>query len=117
LKKRFRICAGSEYGSKRGILATLLIKNGSIKKGMTVVVEDSLCSTRLIENFLGRKINEAAFSSPIRLVGFDKIPKVGAKFKSFQKKSDAEKYARELPLALRALPLLKEERNPKKSFR
>jgi translation initiation factor IF-2 len=83
--------------SKRGILATLLIKNGSIKKGMTVVVEDSLCSTRLIENFLGRKINEAAFSSPIRLVGFDKIPKVGAKFKSFQKKSDAEKYARELP--------------------
>ena len=80
--------------SKRGILATLLIKNGSIKKGMAVVVEDSLCSTRLIENFLGRKINEAAFSSPIRLVGFDKIPKVGAKFKSFQKKSDAEKYAK-----------------------
>jgi translation initiation factor IF-2 len=78
--------------SRRGILATLIIKNGSIKKGMTVVVEDSMCSTRIIENFLGQTIDEASFSSPIRIVGFDKMPKVGAQFKSFQKKSDAEKY-------------------------
>ena len=33
--------------SRRGILATLIIKNGTIKKGMTVVVEDSICSTRM----------------------------------------------------------------------
>ncbi|KKS04689.1 MAG: Translation initiation factor IF-2 protein [Candidatus Nomurabacteria bacterium GW2011_GWA2_41_25] len=83
--------------SRRGILATLIIKNGSIKKGMTVVVEDSLCSTRIIENFSGKMIDEASFSSPIRIVGFDKMPRVGAQFKSFQKKSDAEKYAKNLP--------------------
>jgi translation initiation factor IF-2 len=79
--------------SRRGILATLIIKNGSIKKGMTVVVEDSICSTRIIENFLGKMIDSASFSSPIRIVGFDKMPRVGAQFKTFQKKSDAEKYA------------------------
>lgn len=78
--------------SRRGILATLVIKNGSIKKGITVAVEDSLCSTRIIENFLGKNIDEASFSSPIRIVGFDKIPRVGAPFQSFEKKSDAEKY-------------------------
>ena len=76
--------------SKRGILATLVIKNGSIKKGMTVVVENSLCSTRIIENFLGKTINEATFSSPIRIVGFDKMPRVGALFKTFKKKTEAE---------------------------
>lgn len=76
---------------KRGIGATLIIKNGTIKKGMTVVVEDSMCSTRIIENFLGEQINEASFSSPIRLVGFDKVPKIGATFKTFAKKQDAVK--------------------------
>ena len=78
--------------SKRGIMATLIVKDGSLKKGMTVVVEESMCSTRIMENFLGKIINEATFSSPIQIVGFDKMPKVGAEFKSFQKKSDAEKY-------------------------
>jgi len=77
--------------SKRGIMATLIIKNGSIKKGMTVVVEDTMCSTRIIENFLGKNIDESTFSSPIRIVGFDKMPRVGAKFKTFHKKSDAIK--------------------------
>ena len=75
--------------SRRGILATLLIKNGSIKKGMSVVVENSLCSTRIIENFLGKTIDKATFSSPIRIVGFDKMPRVGAKFETFEKKAEA----------------------------
>ena len=75
--------------SRRGIMATLIIKNGSIKKGMTVVVEDAMCSTRIIENFLGKTIDEATFSSPIRIVGFDKMPRVGAPFKTFQKKAEA----------------------------
>lgn len=78
--------------SRRGMLATLIIKNGSIKKGMTVAVEDAICSTRIIENFKGEMINEATFSSPVRIVGFDKMPRVGAQFKSFQKKGDAERY-------------------------
>jgi len=77
---------------KRGILATLIIKNGTIKKGMTVVVEDSMCSTRIIENFMGKMINDATFSSPVRIVGFDKMPRIGAMFKTFQKKSDAVSY-------------------------
>lgn len=84
----------SNLDSKRGIEASLVIKNGSLKKGMTVVAEDAICSTRMIENFLGKMISEASFSSPIRLVGFDKIPKTGSIFKSFDKKSDAEEYAK-----------------------
>jgi translation initiation factor IF-2 len=91
--------------SKRGIMATLLIKNGTIKNGMTVVVENSICSTRIIENFLGKTIDNATFSSPIRIVGFDKMPRVGAPFKSFKKKSDAEKYAENwLPPRLTGTP-------------
>ena len=54
--------------SRRGIQATLIIKNGSLKKGTTVVAEDSVCSTNIIENFMGKTIDEATFSSPVRLV-------------------------------------------------
>ena len=82
----------ANLSSKCGILATLIIKNGCLKNGMTVVVENCICSTRIIENFLGKIISSASFSSPIRIFGFDKMPKVGAKFKSFKNKKDAEKY-------------------------
>ena len=78
--------------SRRGILATLIIKNGSLKKGMTVAVEDSLCSIRIIENFKGEMIDDATFSSPVRIVGFDKMPQIGGLFKSFKNRKDAEKY-------------------------
>lgn len=78
--------------SKRGIQATLVIKDGTLKKGMTVAVGSTICSTRIIENFLGRPINEATFSSPIKLVGFDKIPSIGCRFVSFKNKKDAESY-------------------------
>ena len=81
--------------SRRGILATLIIKDGTIKKGMTVLVEDSMCSTRIIENFLGKNIETATFSSPVRIVGFDKMPRIGAKFETFEKKSEAEKYIKD----------------------
>ena len=79
--------------SKRGIQASLIIKEGSLKNGMTVAVRDCLASTRIIENFLGENIREASFSSPVRIFGFDKMPQVGTEFKSFKNKRDAEKYA------------------------
>ena len=82
----------SNLDSKRGIQATLIIKNGSLKKGMVVAVEDSSCGTRIMENFLGKGVTDATFSSPVRLVGFDKVPKVGGEFMSFENKKEMEEY-------------------------
>lgn len=79
---------------KRGIEASLVIKDGHIGKGMFVVVEEAICATRIMENFSGKTITEAHFSSPIRLVGFDTIPKIGAEFVTFDKKSEAEAFIR-----------------------
>lgn len=99
---------------KRGILATLIIKNGTIENGMTVAVEDSICSTRIIENFKGETVDSASFSSPIRIFGFDKIPQVGAGFKTFQKKGDAQEYAKNWKSAQNvATPAKSEESNKK----
>lgn len=90
----------TKLDSKRGIQATLIIKNGTLKKGMTVVAENSFCSTNIMENFLGETIKEATFSSPIHLIGFCKIPQIGAGFRSFKNKKEVEKYIKELSLRL-----------------
>ena len=75
---------------KEGISSTLVIKDGSIKKGQFVVVEDSITPTRMLRDFSGKNIDEAYFSSPIQLVGFDKLPSVGSRFTTFETKKDAE---------------------------
>ncbi len=75
---------------KRGISASLVIKNGMLKKGMYVLAGGALTTTRIMENFMGATIEQASFSSPIRLTGFSKLPEVGSIFKSYNTKKEAE---------------------------
>lgn len=77
---------------KRGISATLIIKNGTIKSGMFVACGTAIVTTRIMENFLGKPIKEATFSSPISLSGFESMPVVGNIFKTFATKKEAEAY-------------------------
>jgi translation initiation factor IF-2 len=77
---------------QKGISATMIIKDGSIKNGMFVACGKSLAPVRIMENFLGKKIIEATFSSPIRIIGFDELPKVGNKFLTFTDKESALEY-------------------------
>jgi len=79
---------------KKGVTATLVINDGKIKSGMYVVCGESIAPTRMMENFLGKKITEAQFSSPVRVIGFDKLPDVGNVFKVFKKKDDALEYSK-----------------------
>jgi len=80
----------SHRDPKEGVSATMVIKDGSIKKGQFVVVNDCVTPTRMLRDFTGKDINEAHFSSPIQLIGFNKIPDVGSRFTTFETKKDAE---------------------------
>jgi translation initiation factor IF-2 len=77
---------------KKGILATMIIKDGTIKSGMFVACGKALAPTRIMEDFMGKKITETTFSSPIRIIGFDTLPKVGNKFVTFTDKEEALNY-------------------------
>ncbi len=76
---------------KKGVSATLVIKDGTLKKGMYVGAEQSCSPVRMLEDFAGKKIDEATFSSPIQITGFDNIPEVGAKFLSYASRKEVEK--------------------------
>jgi translation initiation factor IF-2 len=77
---------------QKGISATMIIKNGTLKNGMFVTSGKALAPTRIMEDFLGKKITEATFSSPIRIIGFDSLPIVGNKFFTFTDKEKALEY-------------------------
>ncbi|MEK7106486.1 MAG: hypothetical protein AAB895_03995 [Patescibacteria group bacterium] len=81
---------------KRGISATAIIKNGTLKAGMFVACGDAIVTTRILENFIGKPIKEITFSSPVRLVGFESMPEVGNVFASFKTKKEAEAYVDEV---------------------
>ncbi len=81
----------SNMDPKRGISSTLLIKNGTLKKGMFVLAGKAMSPVRILENFLGRPIDKASFSSPVRITGFNELPAIGDEFKAYADKNEAEK--------------------------
>lgn len=92
----------SKLDTKRGASATLVIKDGTLGKGMFTVAEGSMVGTRIVENFLGKMITEATCSSPVRITGWDVLPPVGAKFESYGSKKEAEAAAKANTEALKA---------------
>ena len=76
---------------KRGIAATLIVRNGSLASGQVVLAGTALSPVRILENFAGKAIKKAFPSQPVTLVGFDTLPVAGSEFTTFAQKKDAEK--------------------------
>ena len=77
---------------ERGISATLIIKDGTLKKGMAIVAGDAVSPLRQMENYAGKKIETAGPGTPVSVVGWDEMPETGCAFLSFATKKEAEKY-------------------------
>ena len=75
---------------KRGLAATLIIIDGTLKSGMAVMAGRAIAPVRIMEDSLAKNMREASFSTPISLIGFDQLPEAGAEFKSYKNKRDAE---------------------------
>ncbi|MDO8579767.1 MAG: translation initiation factor IF-2 [bacterium] len=77
---------------KKGISATLIIKDGSLSTGMFTASGESYSPTRMIEDSLGKKIVSATFSSPVRIVGWNTAPQIGGLFVTLANKAELENY-------------------------
>jgi translation initiation factor IF-2 len=84
----------SSVDSQRGTQATLVIKNGTLKKGMHVHADGCVSPVRISEDFRGKSIETAQASSPVQVVGFDEEPTIGSSFDSFTDKSEARAAAK-----------------------
>lgn len=77
--------------SRRGISSTLIIKNGTIKRGAFVLAGTAVAPFRIVEDFLGKPVSEATCSSPIMVTGWDEIPQSGTLFQIYYDKKEVEK--------------------------
>ena len=76
----------------RGPIATLLVQNGTLHAGDIIIAGTAVGKVRAMTDYRGRKVNSAAPSVPVEIMGLDSAPMSGD---SFNAVSD-ERLAREL---------------------
>ncbi|MEM1068822.1 MAG: translation initiation factor IF-2 [Planctomycetota bacterium] len=75
------ICLESEQQGDRGVVAKLVVQNGTLKVGDVVVCGTSHGRVRAMSDTLkGQSIEEAGPSTPINVMGFDQPPGAGERF-------------------------------------
>lgn len=77
--------------AKRGMTATLIIKEGTLKIGAVAVAGAAMSPIRYIEDFAGKRIPEALPSQPVSVVGWTALPPAGTPFVTVSMKKEAEK--------------------------
>jgi translation initiation factor IF-2 len=85
----------ANHDKKRGMTATIIIKNGTLHKGEFVVAGHALAPVRIMEDANGKQLDSATFSTPVQLVGFDSLPDVGTEINVFTDKRSAENARRD----------------------
>lgn len=68
----------SRLSRAKGPVATILVENGTLKVGDYVVVEDVTGRIRLMENWQGKRVTEAAPGTPVQVAGLGGVPSFGS---------------------------------------
>ena len=83
----------SHTDPQKGKVATLLLKNGIIRRGMFLTMADAVTPVRVLENFRGDIIDSASAAMPVVVSGLAKEAELGEEFRAFENKREAEEYA------------------------
>ena len=67
----------SELTKGRGVMATLLIQNGTLKVGDTVFAGTTCGRIKAMFDYTGAQIKSAGPSVPVSVMGLDEVPKAG----------------------------------------
>ena len=76
----------------KGIMTTVLVQNGTLHVGDTLLIGDHHGKIKSMFDYMGRRVNEAGPSSPVAVSGLDGIPVAGEQFHVV----DSEKLARKM---------------------
>lgn len=86
----------SSQDPKRGLSATLIIKDGTLTTGSFIVAGSAIAPVRFIENFADKRIPEGKPSQPVSISGFTTLPPAGTPFVMAANRKDAEKLMSEV---------------------
>ena len=85
----------SELQKGRGAVATVIIQNGTLKKGDSVVCGTTFGRMRSLMNDLGKQVKEAKPGEPVQIVGLNEVPNAGDYLVAVKNDKEARKYATE----------------------
>ncbi|HLD70413.1 MAG TPA: translation initiation factor IF-2 [Negativicutes bacterium] len=73
----------SYMDSLKGPIATVIVEKGVLRKKGIIATDLAMAKVRQLENFQGKPVEEVLPGSPAIVLGFENVPSVGEKFKSF----------------------------------
>jgi translation initiation factor IF-2 len=80
---------------RRGVVATVLVQNGTLHKGDAVLAGESWGTVRALFDGFGRPVTEAGPGDPVEVIGLDLAPEAGVKFYSVEDVAQAREMAEE----------------------
>jgi len=79
----------AQLDKSKGTLATLLVQNGTLKEGDTVLAGNTYGKLRAMFDFRGHKIKSAGPSTPVQVLGLGDVPAAGEVFQVVANEHDA----------------------------
>ena len=70
----------SKMDSSRGLTAITIVKDGTLKVGDEIVTTSAAGKVKILEDFLGKRVDQLSPSSPALIIGFETLPQIGEEF-------------------------------------
>lgn len=100
--KLFGTVVEAQVDRSKGVVATLLVQNGTISMSDIVVAGNAFGRLRALFDHRGRKIHKAGPSTPVQVMGFNEVPGVGEIFTSYASDREARAVIEERKLKAQA---------------
>ncbi|WP_432202105.1 translation initiation factor IF-2 [Staphylococcus warneri] len=81
----------AELDKSRGPAASLLVQNGTLHQGDSIVVGNTYGRIRAMVNDLGQRIKTAGPSTPVEITGINDVPQAGDRFVVFKDEKQARR--------------------------
>jgi len=70
----------SKMDNRRGLTVAAIVKNGVLRIRDDIVASGAVGKVKILENFLGERMNEILPSGPALILGFESLPQIGDEF-------------------------------------
>jgi len=97
--KTFGTVIEAQIDRAKGVMATLLVQNGTLNLNDVLVVGNTYGRVRAMFDHLGRKVRRAGPSTPVAVMGLNGVPQAGDIFETVESEREARAIVEERKLA------------------
>jgi translation initiation factor IF-2 len=95
----------SEMHKGLGAVTTLLVQNGTLKLGDAVVIGEYFARVKTMMNDLGKQVDTAGPSTPVKITGLSGLPEAGSEFIVVKNEKEAKELSEKRAMGSRQLAM------------